>query len=545
MTSPSPHRDEFPDEEALASGLDPALRRRRGVYFTPGSLVSAVLDRVAPRVPPSGRLAIIDPACGAGAFLVQAAQRFPRAELLGLELSAESAARCRARVPRATVLEGDALRGDFPLLLSRIPQGAFELWVGNPPYNGTSRVLGDKGAYAALRALLPRGRALPTGTSLRDDYAFFLLLAADRLRRVPGVLAFVTSASLLDAYLYAPLREALLGGLELSEVMELGPGVFANTRVRTCVTFWSTRRSGGPARYCSRRAERGFSEGQLSVPTEFRPCGPDWLLRPSDARAEALDRAWRASGEPLSTLIPLSFPGLKTRFDELLVDADPERLLRRVDAFLAARPEGLADFARAHGIPPRRWEKLAALKASLPGALRSAEPERIRPFFRYAGARHRGAIPASARAHCYLDRRLIPRGDHRLRGDYDPHACREKLVFNVRELPLSAALLLEPGCVHDHRHARFAPLWVPERLREQGLGEARRGRPLGPMVPNLSAQGRRWADWAGGPLEVLRGVMAFINSREVQEIWAPAFGASRELPVPLPAALTAGRPRGR
>jgi hypothetical protein len=36
-----------------------------------------------------------------------------------------------------------------------------------------------------------------------------------------------------------------------------------------------------------------------------------------------------------------------------------------------------------------------------------ADPRSVRPFHR-AGARHRGRLPPSARAHCYLDRRLIP-----------------------------------------------------------------------------------------------------------------------------------------
>jgi hypothetical protein len=112
-----------------------------------------------------------------------------------------------------------------------------------------------------------------------------------------------------------------------------------------------------------------------------------------------------------------------------------------------------------------------------------------------------------------------------------------KLLFNVRELPLSAALLEEEGCVHDHRHARFAPLLVPQRVRDEGLAVTRTVdsmKELGPLVPNLSSRGLAWAERLGGPLRVFRELVRFLNSPEVQERWAPVFGASRVVPVPLP-----------
>jgi hypothetical protein len=229
----------------------------------------------------------------------------------------------------------------------------------------------------------------------------------------------------------------------------------------------------------------------------------------------------------------VSLPGLKTRFDELLVDEDPQRLLERVRHFARTPQRGLPAFARAHGIPDSLLPKLRALKE---GPALRVEAARVRPFFRYAGARHRGSLPSEAHAFCYLDRQLIPRGDHRLRGLYDPHLGAVKLLFNVRELPLSAALLEEEGCVHDHRHARFAPLFVPRRIRDEGLSAARGARSLkelGPLVPNLSPRGLAWAAALGGPLEAFRELVRFLNGPEVQEQWAPVFGASRVVPVPL------------
>ncbi|HSP18750.1 MAG TPA: N-6 DNA methylase [Myxococcaceae bacterium] len=508
-------------------------RRVRGEYFTPPPLVEAVLSRALPYLGP-GPLTVVDPACGDGAFLAAAARALPRARLHGLELDAGHAASTRRAVPAARILVGDALRDGWDALVRPLPADGQELWLGNPPYNGTSPLLRDPAAYRALRARLGLDDALPPGTSLRDDYAFFLLLASERLARRPGVLAWVTSATLLDAFLYAPLRRRMLERLSLREVVDLGAGVFPGARVRTCITVWRSRDRPEPSpRFRAWTAALGPLESVEARP--FRIHAPEWSLRPVSEGAERLDARWRAAGEPLDVLVPISCTGLKTRFDELLVDDDPDRLVARVDAFLQALD--LRAFARAHGLAPRLLPKLEALRRT-PGLPARAERLALRPFHRWAGAR---GLPPGEHAHCYLDRRLIPRGDHRLVGAFDPHAGDCKLVFNVRELPLAAALLEAPGCIPAHRHTRFAPLMIPERIRTEGPRAGRSGTPLGPLVPNLSPAGLAWAERGGGPGEVFRHIARFIRSPEVQEVWAPAFGRTRVLPVPVPLARARGR----
>lgn len=504
------------DEQALAktfASLQGAARKDRGAFFTPAWLVERVLDRIADLVPRDTPFNLVDPACGAGAFLEPAARRFPHARLMGLELAPDVAAFCAKRTPAAKIIVGDALRGGMDALC--LPPG-FTLFLGNPPYNGTSSVLKDAHWYPKLRALLPA--TLPRGTSLRDDFAFFLLKAATELKGREGAIAFVTPSSLLDAFLYAPLRQTLLNTLSLRRVIDLGAGVFEGAQVSTAVTIWTTER--GPTTYES-------SDGTVST---LDTAAPDFLLRPPDRGAHALELEWRERGENLLKLVPISFPGLKTRFDELLVDDDGERLFDRVADFLGGT--SLTRFAE-------RWElrehlaKLEALRAYARDAV--ADRAAIRPFFRYSGAKHRHAIPDDAKCWAYVDRRLIPRGDHRFRGEYDPHACPRKLVFNTRELPLSSAIVETEGCVHAHRHARFAPFLVPQRIREEGLAVARRVTDLGPDVPNLSARGLQWAERVGSVEAVFRAICGFINSADVQEQWAPAYGASRDLHVPVDA----------
>jgi N-6 DNA Methylase len=503
------------DEEALAGHLEAPRRLERGAFFTPRPVVDRLLDAVTPCLPFGGPAVVVDPACGAGAFLVAAAERWPAARLVGAELEASSAALCRQRVPGATVLDADALASDA--LEAELGRPGFELWVGNPPYNGTSPLLRSKAAWARACGWLPEDLRPPPGTSLRDDYVFFLLRASSWLASRAGALAFVTSATLLDAYGHAPVRQALLRRLQLREVEALPDGAFQGTRVRTCLSVWTTARDGAAAREAGRA---------------FTPRPPVWALRAEAPDAVALDEAWRrAGGVPLEDLVPVTFSGLKTRFDELLVDADAKRLEARVRAFLAAPADRLADFAEAFGVPARLLGRLEALKRTSTGL--AFRPEAVRGFLHARGAR-----PLGPPAWCYLERALIPRGDHRQRGVYDPFAHPVKLVFNRRELPLAARVLELPGCLTAYRHSRFAPLEVPVALLEVPGG---RPTTLGPLAPNLTARGLEWAAHLGSPRAVFEHIAAHLMGEPFQAVWAPAFGRHR---APLVAPPDAWRATG-
>lgn len=508
------------DEEALGSHVSAEERLQRGVFFTPRPLVERVIEAIAPYVPVGSRLRIIDPACGAGAFLTVAASRWPDAELIGLELNEESARICRERVPRAQVRVTDALADEA------LPpaDGAFELWLGNPPYNGTSPLLQSKAAWATACAWMPAHLHLPRGTSLREDFVFFLLKASLRLQQRAGALAFITSATLLDTFAYAPVREALLSRMQLREVIELERGTFEGTRVVPCVTVWTTplgaealRPQLAPGENADLFARAAPVGAQVRLgELRFTPHAPDWRLKPPAKAAQRLEDAWRDRGEALTSLVPVSFAGLKTRFDELLVDDDRAALEARVEAFIAT-PDVEA-FAQEFGLQ-KFLPKLLQLKEHAHEAQFSASF--VRPFLRY-----RGPNPRRANAWCYVDRRLIPRGDHRLRGGFDPHASKLKLVFNVHELPLAAHVIDEPGCVTMYRHSRFSPEFVPRALLTDP-GAVRFD--AQDLVPNLSARGQEF----GSTRAVFTHIAAHFMSTAFQEEWAPAFGTTRTPIIPL------------
>ena len=519
-------------------------RRRFGRYYTPAPLVHALYRLVGDALANAGLspdgCALADPSCGEGAFLCagQAARFGAR---LGLDIDGKALAAARARAPEATLVRGDAYGDGLESLCQSVRAGRKPVVViGNPPYVANSELL-KSGRYQAVRdALLPFAREVPSVTSLRDDYVLFFGVA-DRLVGAAGgrgAVAFVTSATFVDNFLYAPLRRWLLSRYRLHALVELGPGMFEGTRVATALSVWvRDERGQANGAFLHRRlsGDRDARLAQLEGALDLLPARPyaeGLLLNAPPPRAASEAAAMRARGAPVGAIFRVSFPGLKTRFEELLVDQDGGRLLSRMREFFAS---GDAEaFAARHAISARAMGKLREAFSARPRT--RLDEAAVRPFARFAGPRHRFKVARDAMAWAYVDPQLIPRGDHRLHGSYDPHRLGPKLVYNARELPLVSAVVAGPACVHDWRHSRFAPLWAPERVVAEGLSAGARPGTLGKPVLNLAPAWAEATARLSEPADLLFYLCAVINSELVQDRFAPLLGASEEVPVPLPAA---------
>lgn len=515
------------------------LRRRLGQYYTPAPLVRALFRLLSDGLTGSGlelaACAGVDPSCGAGAFL-GAPEASALRELWGLDLDARALSSAAQAAPRARLVHGDAYGGGLDELCRSVAGRGPLAVVGNPPYVANSELLKSDRYQAVRDALLPFAREVAKGTSVRDDYVLFFGVA-DKLIDAAGgrgAIAFVTSATFVDNFLYAPMRRWLLSRYRLTALVELGPEMFEGTRVATALSVWVRDGSGQAGRPFGHRRLSGATEERLAhleQPLALEPAhpsGPSMLLNAPREEDSRLLEAMRGAGDPIGSLFPLSFPGLKTRFEELLVAKAADRLAHRMREFFeASDPKA---FAERHRIPAGAAAKLdAAFEAR--SRTRFAKSA-IRPFAQFAGPKHRFRVPEEAMAWAYVDPELIPRGDHRMHGEYDPHRLGPKLVFNAREIPLVSAVVDGPTCVHDWRHSRFAPLRAPLRLVERGLFKARAEDLEGPAMLNLAT---RWAEAAvrfDDPSDLLFYVCACVNSKLVQERFAPLVGASEEVPIP-------------
>ncbi|MBK1697187.1 Eco57I restriction-modification methylase domain-containing protein [Rhodovibrio salinarum] len=121
----------------------PFARQQAGAYYTPPALIDLLLDQAG--VGPATR-ALIDPACGAGAFLLAAAERMPVERLYGIDIDPLAVACTRVALalkcqqsgvapPDLTqrIVCADALLDD-DAWARLTPAGGFDAIVGNPPW---------------------------------------------------------------------------------------------------------------------------------------------------------------------------------------------------------------------------------------------------------------------------------------------------------------------------------------------------------------------------------------------------------------------------
>ncbi len=170
-----------------------ADRRALGQWFTAAPVAELAIAAIAPI---DSRARVIDPTCGDGAFLAAAHAAGVRI-LTGVEIDRDAAAQARARLPRAQIVEGDALA---PGLVDQL--GTFDVAIGNPPWVRAGRI--DPAIKRARAEVLAADwpdldPALIDVIARHADLAGTCLLRALRLVRPGGRVALVLSTALLDA----------------------------------------------------------------------------------------------------------------------------------------------------------------------------------------------------------------------------------------------------------------------------------------------------------------------------------------------------------
>lgn len=222
-----------------------ADRQESGTFYTPGHLVEWVLDRVLPLDDPSTQPSVLDPACGAGHFLVAAARRLiargvPADEAVALvhgtdlDPVAVAITRLRLRV-LAPAVDPDVRLADG---LGAHPGAPYDVVVGNPPFLGQLRT------RTAETAETRTGRAPGLG-AYTDTSAVFLRHALG-LVRPGGTVALVQPLSLLAARDAAPVRGAVSAAGAVTAFWSSLVPVFAGTAVLTCVPIVTVGAAQGP-----------------------------------------------------------------------------------------------------------------------------------------------------------------------------------------------------------------------------------------------------------------------------------------------------------
>ncbi len=359
-------------------------------------------------------VALVDPACGPGAFLAAAlavaGRRRPSpAACLGLDLDGAALAVARRALRPAAAEAGWPLalrRVDTLATLApfgrRVPAPTIVV-LGNPPWAGRSANRAARVTSALLDDFRRDGRGAPLGERkigvLSDDYVRFYRWAAEVVRRAPGggVVALVTNGSFLDGPVHRGMRGALLRWFDGIDVLDLGGSalVAGDGRrddnvfgVRPAVAVTVAWRCGGSAesascavRYTALRGSLGdklerLARGDTLGWRGLRSAAPRHLFVPAPA-----PRRSRVEHVALDVLVPFHREGVQTNRDAVAIDTDRARLLARLEAFARgsrAAQLGPARTALPHYDPKRA--RRAVAEALVREGADAVRPIAYRPF---------------------------------------------------------------------------------------------------------------------------------------------------------------------
>ena len=300
--------------------LSRSERRRSGVVYTPPHLVQFILDE-AGYLPKKAlqNVTLLDPACGAGAFLAAALERLAaslaeqgatvrskqgraelerlvRANLAGVDVDREACRLARrALTDRFETLTGarpsrgaftrNVLCGDFlernGAVRARV-ENAFDLIVGNPPYVTTTRLSNGQKARFRERYECAHGRI--------DLYQLFV---EQTIRDLPpgGRLAFITPNKFLTSQSGKMLRSILLRSGAVNVIANFSSHrVFEGAATVPCVTVFEKGASPSVVQSMECGSKSTASGEESGVGTAFIS-GADsirWLFSSRQTRGSAL-----------------------------------------------------------------------------------------------------------------------------------------------------------------------------------------------------------------------------------------------------------------
>jgi SAM-dependent methyltransferase len=228
-----------------------AQRRPRGVTLTPHRIVAAMVGWAAKEAAISGSPArVIDVGAGTGRFAMEAARRFPDAQVVAVENDPELLLLLRANL-RAARLDNrvEVVADDFRAASLDSVAGP-TLFLGNPPYVRHHDIAPEWKEWYA-RTCARHGIA---ASRLAGLHLHFFAKIAD-LGRDGDFGCLITPAEWLDVGYGAALRRLLANGLGGSEIhlLDAGAEAFPGTMTTTAITGFRIGRQPAAVRF--RRVE--------------------------------------------------------------------------------------------------------------------------------------------------------------------------------------------------------------------------------------------------------------------------------------------------
>ncbi|MED7930416.1 methyltransferase [Nonomuraea sp. LP-02] len=202
--------------EAIREGQDPLgdefyrirsaeARRPLGQTYTPEAIINSMIEWSAAQSIPDR---VIDPGSGSGRYILAAARRFPKAQLLAIDIDPLATLMTRASLAAAGhAASATVALGDYRIM-GAAPHVGRTLYIGNPPYVRHHQIDSTWKQWL-LKTAQERGLR---ASALAGLHVHFFLATAQQA--APGDFGtFITSAEWLDVNYGSLVRQLLLDGL--------------------------------------------------------------------------------------------------------------------------------------------------------------------------------------------------------------------------------------------------------------------------------------------------------------------------------------------
>ena len=389
--------------------------------------------------------------------------------------------------------------------------------LGNPPYNGFAGMAVDEERELSDAYRIPKRVRPPEGQGLNDLYVRFFRMAERRIaeRTGRGVVCFISNYSWLDGLSFTGMRERYLEAFDAVRIDCLNGDKYKTGKVAPDgspdPSIFST--DGDPVGIQVGTAIATLIRKADHIPSEeigFRhlwgQAKPEELIVTAEAEPDALYEGIKPVlplGLPfvrtavseewfdwpaLPDLFPVSFPGVKTSRDGLLVDVDLDRLRARVRDYFDPDVSH-EEIARRHRAAMKTTSGFNARKVR--DALLARGGPNEGGFVRFAYR------PFDVRwLYWEADGSLLDRP----RPDYRPHVFDGNLWLVTQQRPRRSwsppQVISHLGCIDlMDRSATCIPAWLQDDTWGTDTGAEPR--------PNLSGAAQRYLDQLGASVEDL------------------------------------------
>lgn len=191
-------------------------RRKNGATYTPQLIVGAMLGWAEEHSAKPAR--IVDPGCGSGRFLIAAAQKFPKAKLIGVDIDPLATLMLRANAAvlgfqsRLKIVHGDYRGFTLPKIDGQT------IFIGNPPYVRHHDIAEEWKTW-----LVDNARKCGFKASKLAGLHIHFFLKTRQIAKTGDIGAFITAAEWLDVNYGSLLRDLLADGLGGASIQLIDP----------------------------------------------------------------------------------------------------------------------------------------------------------------------------------------------------------------------------------------------------------------------------------------------------------------------------------